>query len=202
MATAMQEETKRSTGVVQPWGVEADAPRNNDLIIQAISGCRLRGRILASRPVKDVRTGDMMVPTDQATALGRLPPIPGQQLHVNPSKLTYAISDPLNDDEDLCAKIKRTMDDGAFRSSGKLTGVPNTTGKIDQHRMKTLVREMVRLVDANEATVVRGTAPSMDEVDDMPGDYLLNPGSTIPNSQPRYEKDYDAWVDRLNRMGG
>lgn len=192
--------TTAAPAKVRPWGIEADHPRNCDLLIQSIPGCRLRGAVAAHKPVVDARTGATSIPIDQMRHLGMLPRIPGMQLHVFPDKLRYEIVDPLHGDEELCQKIEQGLRaDGRF--FGSVRGVRPSDGTLDQDRMKTLCREMWRLVELGHAKVVRGSRPSMEEIDAMPGEYLLNPGSRIQNSQPKYEKDYDEWVRRLNQLG-
>jgi hypothetical protein len=68
--------------------------------------------------------------------------------------------------------------------------------------MKSLCRELIWVVESNHGRVVKGAIPNLEEVDDLPGHYLLNPGSRIYNSQPTYEKDWDEWVSQLTRAGG
>jgi len=201
MATTMQE--KPTTTTVAPFGVEADEQRNSDIMLQAIPGMRLRSAISASRTVKDVKTGEVRIPLDQSRHLGQLPPIPGMQIHVNPAKCSYTVVDPLSDDEEMCERIRKALDSSrAFRVGTKLRGVPTQTGTLDVHRMKTLVRELVWFVEAGDARVVKGAAPKMEDVDGLPGKYLLNPGSRIRNSQPQYEEDMEKWVERLTATGG
>jgi len=132
-----------------------------------------------------------------------LPVIPGMQLTVYPEKCSYRIYDPLTDDEDMCDRIQKVMDDrGVFRSSSKLRGVPTRTGTLDQHRFKSLCRELLWLLDANHAKMVKGVQPTMEDVGELPGDYLLNPGSQVNNTQPRFEREWDAWYSRLVQSGG
>ncbi len=188
---------------VAPFGIEADHPRNCDLLLQGIVGMRLRSAIDASKPAKDHNTGESYVPPDQSAFLGQFPHIPGMQLHVNPAKLTYLVTDPLHEDEDLCERIKNIMARvTSTRIDGKLKGVADQEGKLDAHRMKTLVREMRWLVTAGEARVVKGVLPEMDAIDELPGNFLLNPGARTQTTQPTFEKDWDAWFDRLTRSGG
>jgi len=189
--------------IAQPFGIEADSPRNADVMLQSIPGCRLRGRVEAGKPVIDAKTGDPMIPQDQSRHLGKLPPIPGMQLHVNPAKCTYQIIDPLFDDDDLCERIRKGMeDDSPFRTESRLRGVPPQKGTLDIHRMKTLVREMLWLISSNDAKVVKGSEPELEDINQMAGKYLNNPGSRVRNSQPRYEEDMEAWVNNLNAHGG
>lgn len=201
MATAQTED--RPEIIVAPFGIEADHPRNSDLVVQCIPGCKLRSAISGSKHLIDAKTGEPRVPLDQARHLSTFPRTPGMQLHVNPAKLVYTIVDPLNDDEELRERITRWYSqNSAVRSIDTLKGVPTQQGELDTHRMKSLCREMFWLVEAGEAKVVKGALPAFDEIEELPGYFLLNPGSRISNTQPRYEKDFQSWVDRMSRSGG
>lgn len=185
-----------------PFGIEIDHPRNCDCIIQSIPGMRLRSRITSSRTVKD-KNGEERVPADQAKHLGMYPEIPGMQLHVNPNKAAYQVLDPLHTDPDLCERLKKRIDENSpYRTGSKIKGVQPQNGELDPHRMKTLVREMLRLVKSGEARLSKGTLPTEAEVDGLAGNYLLNPGSLVHNTQPTYEKDWDAWVANLTLHAG
>lgn len=188
---------------MKPFGIEADHPRNCDLMIQAIPGCRLRGAVKANRAVKDFKTGHSMIPVDQSRHLATFPEVPGMQLHINPSACTFKIFDPLEADEETLERLRRSIvQNTPFRSDSKLKGVKAVDGTLDVHRMKTLVREIIGIVEAGEAKVVLGTLPDMDDVNALPGNFLLNPGSRVPNQQPVFEKDYDGWLEQLTRSGG
>ncbi len=194
---------QESKTAVVPFGIEADHPRNSDLLIQCIPGLRLRSAISASRTARNAKTGESYVPPDQSAFLGHFPPIPGMQLHIQPTKLTYMVVDPLYDDEQLCEKIQAVLRRiSSFRSTSKFRGVETQNGTLDVHRMKTLVREMTWLVGAGEARVVKGTLPDAVAVEEMAGNFLLNPGSRVHNTQPVYEKDWDQWMENLTRSGG
>lgn len=185
---------------VAPFGIEADHPRNCDLLLQSIPGARLRSVISGSRTVVDQSTGDSMIPSDQANFLGQFPTIPGMQLLVNPAKGTYAIIDPLADDEQTCDRITRALERvSSFRSKSKIKGVAPQKGALDEHRMKTLVREMITILANGHAKVCKGAAPSKDDVDGMPGRYILNAGSRVPNTQPRFEDQWDDWVNNVSK---
>lgn len=189
------------------FAVEADERRNGDVVLQAIPGVRLRGAIDATKPIiadpkQNMREFEAMVPPEQSTGLGMLPKIPGQIIYVNPQKCSYRIVDPLRDNEALCDRIANGL-----RRRGenitKIVGVKTLEGTIDKDQMKTLCRELRWLVDSGDArNVGAGEVPSMEEIDKLPGDYLLNPGSRTPNMQPRLEKQYAAWIERLSQGGG
>jgi len=123
------------------------------------------------------------------------------ELYVNPTKLAYRIVDPLYGDDDLADRLKSRLDAVyETRTSVKLRGAPPQEGTLDKDRMKTLCREMTWLVRDNMAKVVKGPLPSMEDIEELPGEFLLNPGSQIRTDQPRYEKDLEAWTDRLNSI--
>jgi len=200
MSTATE---TRKKSIVQPFGIEVDERNNSDVLLAGIPGCRLRSAIKASRTVKDVVSGQDMIPTDPARHLGKLPPVPGMQLHVNPAKLSYTVIDPLHDDEDLCERIRLAMrSDGRPNRPNKVRGAPPLKGTLDKHRMKTLVRELLWFIRDGDMKVIKGPKPEMEDVDGLPGDYLLNPGSLAKSLQPEYEKDLDEYVDQLTRSGG
>ena len=200
MATATTE--KKTQTIVPPFGIEIDTPRNGDVIIQNIPGCRIRGAVDSSKPVRN-RKGDLVLPIDQVRSLGSLPHIPGQQIHVNPEKLTYTIVDPLRKNEELCKRIHTQLKTTRPMGIGdKIGGVPTKKGTLDVHRMKGLCRELIWLLDSDHAKMAKGPQPSLEDVNDLPGNYLQNPGSQVNNMQPRYERDFEAWVARLGAMGG
>jgi len=192
---------EKKTCPVTPFTIEIDHHRNCDVLFQCLNGQKLRSRITYSRTVYDKRMQEHLVPESQ-TILGKFPEIPGQRLSVDPAECTYEISDPLNKDPELCRKIKRSMENHVgIRSGGELRGVPTSTGKLDKHYMKTLVREIYNMVQANEVRVVKGALPSMDKIEQMDGEFLLNPLSQVQNAMPRFEKDYPAFIESLNRVG-
>lgn len=188
---------------VAPFAVEADHPRNNDLLLQSIVNCRLRSRIMASRTVKDAKSGVERIPKDQSRHLGSLPEIPGMVLEVNPADLSYTVVDPLCDDEELCKRIQEGLkSEGNPIGEMPIKGVPPQKGKLDVHRMKTLCYELINIVNADEARIVDGPRPTAKAVDKLPGNELLNPGSRIHNGQPRFKKDYPEYLENLQKSGG
>lgn len=187
---------------VLPFGIEADHPRFCDLKLDCIVGMKLRSAINGMKTVRN-KNGDDVVPVDQARHLAGLPRLPGQQLHVNPMKLTWTILDPLEDDVPLRERLTKWLKEkGQFNGDGIIRGVPKMEGTLDVHHMKSLVREMLRLIRQGEAKVCRGDPPTWEEMERMPGYLLLNPGlSAGATSQPVYEKDFENWKSNLQRMG-
>ena len=201
MSVTMEE--KSTTSTVQPFGIVADHPRMCDLLLQGIPACRLRSTIRVDKPSKDQKSGIERVSPDQAKGLGQFPSIPGMELHVNPAKLSYTVIDPLHEDEEMCKRIKRAIDNSSnVRTTGDIAGVPPLSGTLDPHRMKTLCREILWLAKAGDVKVCKGSLPSMADVEKMNGEFMLNPGSMVQNMQPRYERDWPAYLEQLSRVGG
>ena len=188
--------------IVAPFGIEADHPRNCDLLLQCIPGERLRSAFDGGKSVKN-RAGDMVTPRDQASFLASFPKTPGQQLLVNPAELTYKIIDPLAKDPALLDRVtKFVRNNMALRTDAQMKGVPDKEGKLDVHRMKSLCYEMLNLVNSGEAKLCKGSLPTEKELEELPGRELLNPGLQTHTTQPRYKDEWDAWVDRLTQSGG
>ena len=188
---------------VMPFEIEADHPRNSDLLIQCIPGLRLRSRLDGSKSIKDSKSGDDMVPIDQVHHLGAFPKVPGMRLAVNPIRGEYVVMDPLHGDEELCEKIRKHLNrSGPYKSDRKIEGVAPQKGKLDSHSMKSLVRELYHIVNNNQAKLTKGKLPREADIEEMEGDFLLNPGSRVFNTQPRFEKDLTGWISNLAKSGG
>lgn len=196
------ETIEEKTVIVPEFGVEIDHPRNANVLLQCIVGVSLRSAIDGAKPIIPKEGKEATVPVDQLHGMGSIPKTPGMQVHVNPAELTYEIIDPLHGNEELCEKLRLWLvNHSAYDTGKKLDGVITKKGTLDKHRMKSLCRELFWLVDANEAKRCKGTVPSMDDIEDLPGNFLLNPGSRVRNTQPMFEKDFDEWVDNVSRSG-
>lgn len=196
MPTATAE--KKSDVIVSPWGIEIDHPRNCDVLIKNLHRVRLRGAVKSTRMVYDKKEKDYVIPQDQARELSAFPPVPGMQLHVNPTNLKYSIIDPLYENEELCKRIYRQLKAmGRVGLGTVVEGVEPQEGTIDIHEMKSLCIEMHDLVSAGEARVVAGVLPEREDIDDLPGYELTNPGLESFTTQPRYKKDWDQWIANM-----
>lgn len=181
---------------VAPFGIEAVHPRFCDLLLQSIPGCRLRSQIGAV-----ITNVDGTVRTLQSR--GQTPPsVPGMRLHVNPQKRTYVIEDPLNEDEEAKSRIRKYMRSTTGSSPDNLKGADTVKGELDAHRMKTLCREVCDLLDEGSVKVIAGERPDREDIEELPGKFLLNPGLRTQSSQPMFEEDYEGWVTQLTRSGG
>jgi hypothetical protein len=180
--------TKTETIVVPAFGVAVDHPRNCDVMLQAIPGCRLRSKL---KSVTVAIGGEVR----SQQARGMVPPeVPGMELHVNPAACEYVIVDLLNEDETARANLKAFLRrSSGMRTHGELRGVETQKGKLDVHGMKNLCREIIWLLDEGSVAMVKGPRPEMQDVDELPGHYMLNPGARTENQQPTFEKDYEQW---------
>ena len=172
-------------------------------MIQSVPNCRLRSTISATKTIKDAVTGEEMIPIDQSAHLGSFPVIPGMRFHVNPAKLSYKVTDPLSKDKDLCEKIRKKINQhGSIQITDELRGVPDKNGTVeDVHRMKTLCRELVWLLESGHAKIKKGPEPTMKDIDKLPGRYLLNARPGTITSQPMFEDELGEWRNMLARQG-
>jgi len=200
MSTDVTETPKKKASSVAPFVAELTG-NCCDIVVQSIPGARLRGAVTHLRKVfNPQRNGqEEMAPSG---IIPGTPDIPGMQLHVNPGLCRVKIVDPLRGNDDLCSSILRVLkSQHVLRTAEKVEGVPTREEKLEPSRMKTLCREIFRMVKDDMAVIKKGPPPTMDEIDDLPGHYLLNPGSHVQNHQPKYEKDLENFVENLTRAG-
>ena len=183
--------------IVTPFGIEADHPRNCELLLTSIPNGRLRSAFDGMKPAIG-RDGQPRVPLDQAATFSTFPRAPGMQLYVNPKTCEYKIIDPMHKNEKLCAQMGKALGGG----QRKYDGAEPQHGTLDPHQMKTLCREMAFLVESGEAKICHGDLPSKEEIERLPGHFLLNPINRIGTTQPKYEKDFPGWVENLSHSGG
>ncbi len=189
---------------VPPFGVEIDTPRNGDVLLQSIPGNRLRGAVNPSKGTvinTQDRDNSPVIPEGQAMFLGSIPPIPGMQIHVNPAEGRYKVIDPIHGDKTFCKRLEKALM-AKNVVMNDLDGVPPNEGTLDEDRMKTLCRELLQLIETDYARLIKGPKPDLEDIDEMPGRYLLNPGSRVPTGQPRYEDELNDYVANLRKVGG
>jgi hypothetical protein len=204
MSTAKEGTVKERPVSVRPFSIEANNPCNGDIVLASLADVRLRSRIKPVRKmsVLDRRTGEAKSVFRDAGIIPELPVnLPGMVLSVDPAELKWAVVDPLYRDEKTLAEIKAALvARNWLPRDGEVVGVPPKSGTVTADQMKNLVREMVGLVQSEDAVVVKGALPSMADVEGLPGEYLTDPTGTYQYQMPRYEKDQSEWVARLNSM--
>ena len=206
MSTATMEKKKTTMYPVSPFGIEADGKNNGNVYLKSVPNCNLRSRVKQVRMIigheRDNDTLERMRKPVSGGMVNNLPAnIPGMQLHVSPKDCTYVIIDPLCEDQDTLDRIQAAVEaHGGIRTGRKLRGVPKRSGKISVDHMKTLIREILCVIESGDARVCKGTAPDREDVDDLAGDYLLEPANRGNWHRPRYEKDLEEWVQSLNKL--
>jgi hypothetical protein len=200
--TVTEEKKKTKVSPVSSFTIEADHPRNADLMIQCIMGIKLRSSIKSTKEIFIQEDGEQVtVPAPGQMVPGLPANIPGMQLSVNPGKCLWRVTDPLYEDERTCERITRAIKQSGSRMVvNKVKGVAPKDGELGIDEIKTLVREMYQLVKAGEARVVKGTNPEMDDIEDLPGEFLTNPSKRTVWNQPRYEKDMEDWRRKINQL--
>lgn len=186
-------QTKPTTSgkILPPFGIENVHPNNSDLMLQGVEGgLRLRGPVLK--------------PVISQTA-GQCPAVPGAQLHLNPKTGEYTMRDPLNDEQhiELRSRLQRWLTNSrGVRVTGEIRGAKTITGKLDRNRVKTLCKELAELEAEGHIKAIKGAVPTIEEVDEMPGRYLLNPGARFHNLQPRFVDEYEEYKEHLTTSAG
>lgn len=198
----LTKEKRMKVGPVSPFTIEADDSSNSDLYIQVLGGLRMRSTIKQVKEIFDKEDGEQVTRSTSANMIDGLPrDIPGQRLRVNPAECTWECSDPLRNDQETLDKIQRAINaQTSRRTNSRLRGIPTSSGKLGVDEMKTLIRELLCFVDSGSARVVKGIKPEPEDVNEMPGRYLLNWSNQGQFNQPRYEDELEAWKRQLNRM--
>ena len=200
-------ERHSDTVIVPPFTIEADNPRNSDLIVQSIENCRLRSKIKPTKQIFDrepgMPKGEQVEVPENARMIGGIPrDIPGMRLSVNPMEGTYEITDPLEGDERTLERIQNAINRSTgYKTGNKLSAVRSREGHIDKDRMKTLVRELYFAVEAGHAKMHKGPKLSLEDINDLPGRYLLNASNFSQWNQPKYEDEFEGFKEKINRLG-
>lgn len=184
--------------IIPKFIVEATHERMGDLLIQSLQGVcnnRLRSRL---GPMKKTINGEI-----STARTSNIPEVPGMMLAVNPAKCAIRITDPLRESDkadEYCAKVESYLKRVQMIST-RIKGDEPREGVMDKDRMKTLCREIYNFMKKGAFTLHEGVSFTLEDCDKLPGNYLLNPGSMIRNSQPKYEKDLEAYAAKLDSMG-
>ena len=200
----MSTEDKKVSTTLKPFTIEADSPNNGDITLHSLMGCRLRSRIKSTRRIfdRDRITGEQITREESAHLISGMPSnVPGVRIEVHPGKSMYRVYDPLCDDEDMCEAIGSALGARKGTPQKKVRGVKTYEGKLEKDLLKTLLRDLYNIVQSEDGKVVKGILPEMEDIDALEGDYLLNPSNRTKYHMPRYEKDMDAWAEKLNRLG-
>lgn len=194
---------RRRASSIAPFEIEVDHPRNSDVMFQGLYGVinqRLRSRLKPATKTVATKKQRSVIHAPQCVGQS-LPEIPGMRLQVNPAQCSVRVVDPLHNNDKLRGELQAFIKATQGSSVVPPNGVEPAEGKMDEHRMKTLCREILVLIEAEEVVLKKGPKFDLDDCNDLPGNYLLNPASRIPNSQPQFEKDLPAYAEKLNNLG-
>ena len=194
--------TEKSVSVM-PFAVEARTPRNQDVMIQGIGNVKLRGAVSASVEMFDKQMAedgeDLGVQPAGAKIHPGIGELPGEILYVNAAEGTWKTRDPLFGKQEKLDRIKTVLDrEREVRTADRLRGIKPREGELGRAEMKSLCRELISLLDAREVKLVKGVRPTTEDVDALPGRYLLNQTNLSGFRQPRYEDEYEDWVDKMH----
>jgi len=208
---SIDEKKKARSVTVPPFEVEVHTPRNQDIMVQCLGNMRLRGAVRSTVDVfdkqwldddEDQDAEDLPTRSAPARLIEGISDLPGMRIMIHPGELKWKVYDPLHKKEKTFKKIKRAMKRafGVISVGDTLGGVKPRMGVMDEHTMKSFIREILCFIISEEVRVVKGVAPSIEDVNALPGRYLLNNSNVGNWHQPRFEDQYNTWVDDMNRI--
>jgi len=214
MSVVIDEKRRKGTSLM-PFVIEARTSRNQDLLIQNLDGMRLRGAVRATIEVFDrswaqedeeddpneVRSMSRPAPANLVDGIGELP---GERLYVNPETGEWKTQDPLYEKKTTLERIRMAMRrHWGFGVVGqKLRGMKPRKGMASPDQMKSLCEELLSFIEADEAKVTKGRAPTREEIEQMKGRTLLNWMNRQNWKQPKYRDQLDDWERRTNQLDG
>ena len=130
--------------------------------------------------------------------------IPGQQMTIYPRERKAVLSDPLEQDPQLLARINAVMSGGGMMRSmgGGMVAHPKMDLKLeDEDQLKTLILTLIRWTECGNCRVVKGQLPTEEQMNASPGFELYDPANTNQHGHPRYVKDVPAWRSKIEMAG-
>lgn len=186
----VQQERSMPCGIA-PVTLEFGDSWNRNIILDTLYETVLRGRFsLAGLHARTEEKNGKMVKIGGVTVspeLSVMPEVPGMRMTIDAKESTARIFDPLEDDPELLDDINRVQSN-ITSLGGKITFVKSVVRRLDEPTLKTLLREMCRLVEAKSATVVEGSLPKLKQIEKLPGRFLYDPAFKS-QIKPRYEGD-------------
>ncbi len=183
--TTTVQTSKRSQQHFQ-FTVEFGDRANRMIVLQSLSGERFRG----SFAIANVPSGS------HNQTMGQIPNLPGQHLAVSTRDRRITISDPLEHDKTLLSQLRLAMRKLRSIREAEVTYVPSTERQLDEDALKTLLFELSAMIANKTATVIKGDFPTREQIEQLAGDELWDPGDTTGRPKPRYKKDERAWRNR------
>ncbi len=207
MATDTQQQPKAAaSSTIRPFCLEigdCNAPgdmtnrKNRGILLETVR-MKLRGRFSFGN--------------QRGKSFGRLagmPDVPGIFIEVKPDGRRVRIFDPLDLDEDNCPKtgenykqILTDMNAVIKSATGGIFDVFKQVQrlKLDVHRFKTLLRELVRWDESGNIYKLHvGELPSLEAIDKLHGEFMCNEYHS--GQVPKFEKEHQAYLENLQRIG-
>jgi len=137
--------------------------------------------------------------------LAGMPPIPGQQLTMNFKDRSIVISDPLQNQPEKLARAtivaKKALIKSRTKDNGDYQPIKDIEQELDFHTFKTLLIEIGKMLSQKDtkATLVKGTFPTAEEIENLPGDELYDMNNNS-SQKPRFKKDSEEWLDKLDQQ--
>lgn len=146
------------------------------------------GQPLGGRPVGD--------------AMSQMVDSPGMRLQVNLETGRVREYDPLENDPETLERICRVLGRARGGVEVKYRPQPSKSYELDEHTLKTLVKELRYMVTCDEpkAKLVEGKLPSEAEIAAMPGRILFDPGNSDPHKF-RFQDEFEKWLGKRRTAG-
>lgn len=139
---------------------------------------------------------------DVGSAMSNMPERPGHHLALDFVAGTASTHDPLTEDPDRLKRganvLKRTRAASADVEYGPFE---DTKADLDTDSMKTLCRWVLDAIDNKQAIVISGTAPSREQIANLPGRFLYDPANdSTGHFRPKYEDQQADWNTQQDRV--
>lgn len=190
-AQGMQAEPRKKGPTPQRFEVEFGDSNCRNFIIVNLDRLRVRGAWsvakMSQRPEGARELGNSMV---------KMPSIPGQRLQMqfhDDGSSRVVIYDPLENDPQTVERVNNLRKEIPALIGADWGATEKIERDLDQDRTVTLLFELVRMAAADKLKVTKGELPTPDQIKNLPGEELWDPGDTMTNHH-RYKTDYQQWL--------
>ena len=180
---------------VAEFTVEFGDAKNRSVVIKTIRQT-VRGHF-SLRKFYDTDQGGR----DVGPSMQRVPDIPGLFMTVSPKDDKATIYDPWEKKPEMWEKLNAALRTAHAARSGKYGPVERSEMNLSKDQIKTLCLELLKkVVDGGSARVVKGTMPTLKQIQAMPGRELNDPMNS--GRKPRYVDEVEGWEQRLDSTAG
>lgn len=201
-AAAPAESGRRSRrGLPDGFTVELGDDFSRNQTIGTLGGLRCHGQFSLTRlHNRKLPNGDRLGGRSVGEGMSQMPDRPGVRVSLFFKKRAVRIFDPLRDPENEAQfkAINRAYAKAIQSTAGpEMERQEETRQSLTEHQLKTLARELFLKCEADEARLVEGELPTMEQIDALDGDYLFDPSNQ--GRHPKFEKDVPDWEASLDR---